>query len=154
MKKKRKQHEQFLYSSLLCSLISSMAVLLCVPAEISKSEMYVNFIPIVFWIGTILEQLFMWNANITYKRLVRIDDTPKDNDRIGIISIGKTRLGKIADLAFVISIIVFLILYIGRWGKENIQFILLFFIIFSFRVHCITNGKNYRYKENLLHKRG
>ena len=68
-----------------------------------------------------------------------------NDSKPGILSVFQTRPGKIADLILAGSATLLIVLMIADIGKENIQLILLFSTVLSFRMHCILNGRNYKY---------
>ena len=144
----KKRHSRLLRYSMVSSVISSSALLLCFWGIQREKEIFAIIIPIVFWVGLILEQCFMWEANRIFNKFKKVRCLP------GIISICKTQLGFISEIVFLVTLIGFIVLFVGRWGEQFFQYILLFFIVLSFRIHCIANGKNYRYKNNLLYERG
>lgn len=140
--------------SLVSSVLSSSAVLLCIWGVQNEQTIAEIIIPIIFWAGLIFEQYFLWDANRLLKKIEKNNKIKKIRNLPGIISIAKTRLGLIADCVLISALIGFVILFIGNLGEHFTQYILLFFIVLSFRIHCIANGKNYRYKNYLLHERG
>lgn len=132
--------------SLAFSLISSLPVLLCIlDPKNDKDERILIFIAsAIFWLGLIFEQLFIWLANFQRKK-----QTGEKNQKVshpGVISFFKSRLGRVSDITLIISVIAFIIMSAAEMSANVVQFIVLFFIVLSFRFHCITNGKNYLYK--------
>ena len=154
MRRQVRKHSLFLKFSMISSCVSSAALLLCIFAVRSDLKIYLFLIPVIFWFGLIAEQVFFWKANSILKQIINTGQVRRSNTKPGIIAPLQTELGAIADLIFVVSLIVFLILVIGNWGNSLFQFIFLFLIVLSFRVHCIANGKNYWYKKYLSRRRG
>ena len=136
------------------SVLSSLSVLLAMFSDVGKK--YESIVIIVasscFWFFLVLEQLYMWLANSTRKQLEKTENVRKLDGLPGVVSVLKTPLGFVTDIVLVASLIVFVVLSIGGWGRDVVQYIILFLIVFSFRWHSIANGKNYRYK-NLLKQR-
>lgn len=154
MKHQVRKHAQLLRLSMVSSCVSSAAILLCILAVRSDLKMYLFLIPTVFWLGLIAEQVFFRKANSLLKQILGTGQVRRIHAKPGIFALFQTELGGIADLTFVLSLIVFLILFIGRWGNGFFQFVFLFLMVLSFRIHCVANGKNYWYKKYLLSGRG
>ena len=149
-----RKHARLLKFSMISSCISSASLLICIFAVHNDSPIYLFVIPIIFWVGLIAEQYFFWMANSILRQIINTEKPRRIHKNLGIISPLQTELGSIADFVFVISLIVFIILMIGGWGKQIFQYIFLFLIVLSFRIHCIANGKNYWYKKYLSRRRG
>lgn len=154
MKQQIRKHSLFLDLSIIFSCVSSASLLLCIFAVRSDLQIYLFLIPVIFWFGLIAEQVFFWKANSILKQIINTGQVRRLNTKLGIIAPLQTELGAMADLIFVVSLIVFVILLIGNWGNGLFEFIFLFLIVLSFRIHCIANGKNYWYKKYFSRRRG
>ena len=136
------------------TLLSSLAVLLIIlDVEESKEFIVMLAASLMFWGCLIAEQIFLWNANKQRKQVERRLSGYKAQGLPGICSFFKTKLGLISDVLWAVSTVIYIILLAGNWGEKVAQYILLFLMVLSFRLHCIANGKNYRYK-HYLQKRG
>ena len=109
--------------------------------------------PLVFWIGLLIEQYFIWNANSFRKKLESEGKLRRIRGKPGAVSILQTEEGAVTDLILVISLIVFVILLLFGIGKGFPQYLFIFFVVLSFRMHCILNGKNFRYKKYLAKRK-
>lgn len=140
MIKNKKRHAHLLKIAMIFSTISSASILLCTLAETIENSVFLFIIPIVFWGGLVIEQILFWQAN----KLLKL----KNNriQEIGLFSFGKTKLGLIADYTLGVAVVLYSVFFICGWGEQGIQFFLLFCIVLAFRMHCIANGRNYRYK--------
>ena len=148
------RYKRYLLFSLVSSVISSLAVLLCIFELKGQADAILKILTAaIFWLGLIFEQLFIWLANALRRSLQKQADAYTITGLPGICSFLKTELGFFTDTALVISLIVYTVLSIGNWGINILQFIFLFLIVLSFRWHCIANGKNYRYKRYLVQRR-
>lgn len=137
---------RFFRLSMVFSLLSSSAILISMmDVSGSKEFAFVMAASSIFWIGLILEQFFFWRSAGMRKNIMANAPPTRITYTVGIISFCKTKIGSIADLVLVISLISYIVLVIGNWGTDVLQFIFLFLIVFSFRFHCLANGKNYRY---------
>lgn len=146
---------QTLSKAILFSFISSLGILLCIALQNVENinKVFVFLIPLIFWVGLFFEQLFFWQANALRKKIEDTGQFRRARGRPGIISFLRSEWGFIADLTLTVSLIVYLVLWAGNWGKNIIQFIILFFIVLSFRLHCIVNGKTFRYNLYLKKRR-
>ena len=149
-----KRHSWLVIMALIASGVSAAAILLCIWAVRTEAEIFLYLIPTIFWLALILEQVFIWKANSILKKIVEKEKIRKIQAKPGIIAPFQTKLGVIADISFIVSLVVFTVLVILNWGNDWLQFVCLFLIVLSFRVHCIANGKNYYYKMHVLSKRG
>lgn len=140
--------------SMLCSALSSGAILISM-AEVDASEkLAVKIIAsLLFWIGLIIEQALFWCAARMRKKIALNTAQKSVSGVPGVFGFCKTKVGTVADAIFVLSLIVYVVLAIGNWGTNAAQYIFLFLIVLSFRLHCIANGKNYRYKLYLQRRR-
>ena len=145
----------FVNLSVIASIISSVSIMAC--AFLGKSDNIDQVIkiifPLVFWIGLLIEQYFIWNANSFRKKLESEGKLRRIRGKPGAVSILQTEEGAIADLILVISLIVFVILLLFGIGKGFPQYLFIFFVVLSFRMHCILNGKNFRYKKYLAKRK-
>lgn len=150
-----KKFSLFVNLSIIASIISSVSIMAC--AFLGKSDNIDQVIkiifPLVFWIGLLIEQYFIWNANSFRKKLESEGKLRRIRGKPGAVSILQTEEGAIADLILVISLIVFVILLLFKIGKGFPQYLFIFFIVLSFRMHCILNGKNFRYKKYLAKRK-
>lgn len=137
--------------SIIASAISSFSVIICafVGKNESADKVITILFPIVFWVCFLAEQFFIWNANSIRKRLENEGKISRVYGRLGILSVLQTREGTIADMILILSLIIFVALLLLGIGEEFIQYLFIFFIVLSFRMHCILNGKNFRYKQYL-----
>ena len=150
-----KKFSLFVNLSVIASIISSVSIMAC--AFLGKSDNIDQVIkiifPLVFWIGLLIEQYFIWNANSFRKKLESEGKLRRIRGKPGAVSILQTEEGAIADLILVISLIVFVILLLFGIGKGFPQYLFIFSVVLSFRMHCILNGKNFRYKKYLAKRK-
>ena len=146
---------QCIFFSVLCSVLSSVPIALISIAKGSEESKILGLlIPAVFWLGLSGEQFFFWRANHYRKMLEKQNGRyPKRiRGKPGIFSLFRTTEGMAADVLFLISLIVFIVIASFGVGKEALQCIMICCVILSFRLHCIFNGINYRYYKILLHR--
>lgn len=141
--------------SIVLSVISSLSLLSILflhKSELLDSILKVVF-PIVFWLGLIGEQFFIWKSNSIRKMIENSEKFPKSRSGIGLISFFKSEAGLVADVALIISFITLLILMLLGIGESVVQYLFIFLLVLSFRLHCILNGKNFRYKKYLAKRK-
>lgn len=141
--------------SIVFSVISSLSILSIVFLDKSESlDIVLRIVfPIVFWLGFVGEQFFIWKATFLRKSIEKSDDFRKNKAGIGLISFLRTEAGLIADVALALSSITLLILIIFSIGENVVQYVFIFLLVLSFRLHCILNGKNFRYKKYLAKRK-
>lgn len=152
MKKTVSIFNRHIVCSVLCSFLSSVPIVLIPVAKGNEdNKVFAVMIPIIFWLGLAGEQFFIWRANFYRKKLQQANGRyPKRiRGRPGVISFFMTPEGMAADLLFLVSLIVFVVIALLHKGESVLQFILIFCLILSFRLHCTFNGINYRYKKIL-----
>lgn len=141
-----------MFFSVFYSVLSSVPVAFIGYAKQNEeNKLFAVIIPVVFWLGLIGEQFFMWRAD--YYRKMLENKNGRYPERIrgkpGIFSVFKTTQGAVADVLFLISLAVFAFFAFRKVGEGSLQYILIGFAILSFRLHCTFNGINYRYKKLL-----
>lgn len=155
MKQMTRRFNLYVTGSIVFSVISSAAILACIfigTNETTDRVLKIVF-PVVFWIGMICEQLLIWNANSMRKQLELKTKRRCVRLKLGIVSFIQTEAGAITDLVFAISLVVFVILVAIGVGEKAVQYIFIFLLVLSFRLHCILNGKNFRYKKFLAKRK-
>lgn len=150
-----KKFSLFINLSIIASIISSVSIMACVfLGKSDNADQTIKIIfPLVFWIGLLIEQYFIWNANSFRKKLESEGKLRRIRGKPGAVSILQTEEGAVTDLILVISLIVFVILLLFGIGKGFPQYLFIFFVVLSFRMHCILNGKNFRYKKYLAKRK-
>lgn len=136
--------------SAVCSILSSVPILLIPIAKGNeKSGVFGIMIPAAFWLGLIGEQISIWRANGCRKTLEKKRERyPKRiRGRPGVFSPFRTTEGAACDVLFLLGLIVFIVVALLHKGEGALQYVLIFCMVLSFRLHCIFNGINYRYKK-------
>ena len=135
--------------AIIASCVSSLSILTCIfigENETLNTILKIIF-PLIFWIGLILEQVWISQINKMRKELEKEDKRKQPRLKPGIISIFQTEEGAKADIAFAVSFLILIILMIFEIGTNVLQYIFIFLSVLTFRMHCILNGKNFRYKK-------
>lgn len=155
MRSRIRDFNLFVTLSIAFSVISSASIIACIfigTDEVTNKVLKLVF-PMVFWIGLVVEQFFIWKANSLRKQIEATVKKRRIRMNPGIVSILQTQAGAIIDIVFVISLVVFIILMVAGIGEKAIQYIFIFLLVLSFRLHCILNGKNFRYKKILAKRK-
>lgn len=136
--------------SIGCIILSSLAfacIPLCSSAESSFGKACSIIIACVFWGGLILGQVFFWRANEGRKSIQQraFKSRRLKNASIGLVTFGTSKEAKICDITFVISLFASIAF---NFFKVRLNWLVIFslaVLILSFNLHCILNGKTYRY---------
>lgn len=155
MHSKIRDFNSLVTNSMRCSVISSSAIFACIfLGENEKVNTALRIVfPTVFWLGFAAEQFCIWKANYIRKQLEFSIGKPRAKMKIGAISFLQTDSGMIADIVMVVSLVVLMILTAFDVGERATQYIFIFLLVLSFRLHCILNGKNFRYKKILAKRK-
>lgn len=140
------KHKNLIIASIACSFVSSLSIISCAfLGRSDKADAVIKIVfPVVFWLGLILEQALFWYANSVRKEILKSGKYKILKGRVGVLSFRRTRCGFVADMSFVLLAVIFLILALTKLAT-TIQYIIISFLVLAFRMHCICNGKNFRY---------
>lgn len=142
-----KKHRKNLYLSIVSSVISSLSLMAAILVNSEGENKITLFVfGALFWIGLVIEQIFFWRSYVFMKEIA-FQSKRLLKGRAGIFTFAASTEGFIADVVFAISLIALVICAVFSLGETILQYILICFIVLSFRMHCILNGKSYRYKE-------
>lgn len=136
--------------SIGCIILSSLAfasIPICSSMEGPPGKMCSIIVACVFWGGLILEQVFFWRANEGRKRIQQRAFKAKrlKNASIGLVTFGTSKEARICDIAFVISLITSIVFNFLKVRINWLVILSLAILLLSFNLHCILNGKTYRY---------
>lgn len=131
---KNKSSGELLRLTLICSLVSSLAVLL-IPILGGAEKLRAVIVPIIFWAGLIAEQImFRFFAKSIYNEKGK-------RELPGAVSFFKTEEGRKTDIVLIISLVLLILFTVIQKRESIIQYILIFIVILSFRLHSVFNGK-------------
>lgn len=136
--------------SIGCVVASALAFL-CVPicSEIDgiPGKFFSVTVAIVFWGGLILEQVFFWRANKVRKKIQQraFKSRRLKNASVGLVTFGTSREARIFDIAFAVSLVTSIAFNFLRIQIDWLVILSLAVLLLSFNLHCILNGKTYRY---------
>ncbi len=141
-----------LYFLILIMLAVIPAVLiLCIPlvsldgSQAQKIGAYI--LAAGFWLSIILELLMTLICSSKRKKLEqqKTKDKALSKSKSGVISFFKTPEGKIADLAMIISFVAVIVIICMQVKSQWLILGCVSVLYLSFNMHCLLNGKNYRY---------
>ncbi len=141
---KRRRNMMWAYIGFLALLAISVG-LMPFGSNLKDKTMIVMYISgAAFWIGLIGTILMAFKINKSRKASYRFNERFGNPKQLGIIHFFQNTEAFIADVAMFVSIVAFIIAKI--WISEiTVSFILLAVFIFSFGMHCMLNGINYRW---------
>jgi hypothetical protein len=127
----------------------SVIAIICVPfVEINGAigqRIAAYTVATLFWIGLVLELIMVRKCSCEREKLEQRESEDTIHSNIGIISFAKTQEGRTADIVLVLALIVNLFLRIIKRNTEWISISCISVLYLSFHLHCLLNGKNYRY---------
>lgn len=91
----------------------------------------------LFWIGLILAIIFSLYLN-------KITINKNNDNKIALIKFFSNKPAIVFDVLLIVSFIAFVICMIVN-RMSNIAIIIFCIFIFSLEMHCVFNGKNYKY---------
>ena len=151
MKQSIRLFSRNLTAAMLFSAVSSLTLLSCIFLQNAENigKYFIVGGATVFWLGLFFEQFFLWRANNLRRKIEDTHKLGKAHGRPGIISFFQNPVGAVSDILLFVSLICLLIFMKLRIGENAVQFIFITLLVFSFRFHCILNGKNFKYKKAL-----
>ena len=147
MKSVRKIKRLFWFSAFFQFLMSASILLMPMAVQIGQQDKKMTvLIGLMFWISMITAYVLLGIANSERKwflhRKVGID--AKMNCRPGIVEFFTNIPATVADVAMILSFLLFVIVGFTDWKYEYISYILLFIFVFSLQMHCMFNGRIYK----------
>lgn len=120
-------------------------VLMPIGSTVKEKTMVIMYVSgVFFWIGIAGTIYMALKINSCRKNSYRFNEQAGNEKQFGLIHFFQNREAKIIDVVMFVSIIGFIITKICT-SELIISFILLALFVFSFGMHCMLNGINYRY---------
>ena len=140
MKQAIKSFNKLISLCLFFSAFSSFAILICVIAADSQTAdmIFKIIVPVIFWVGFAFEQFCIWKANSLRNQIEKRTKYLAASRRIGLLSFAKTTPGKISDIIFVVSLVVYIVCLVCKFGASTYQFVIIAIIVLSFRSIDLT----------------
>lgn len=136
--------------SIGCIVLSSLAFM-CIPicnsVEGALGKIFSIIIACLFWGGLILGQVFFWRANKGRKRIQQRAYKVRflKNASVGLVTFGTSKEARICDVTFAVSLVTSIAFNLLRIQIDWLVILSLAVLLLSFNLHCILNGKTYRY---------
>ena len=147
-----KKHSGLLYLAIASSAVSSLSLMAATLVNNEgKNKIPLIIFGVIFWIGLVCEQVFYWRSHKIAKEIAR-NSKKSLSERVSIFNFATYTEAIIADVIFVVSLIALVVCVLIGIGEAILQYILICCIVLTFRMHCILNGKSYRYKKTMERK--
>lgn len=133
-----------------CAILSTVAFL-CIPLCDAFGEGIEKMLSIViasvFWGLLMLEQVFFWMANRGRKKMEKSFFCKKQliKGSSGLSTFGPNKEARMCYIVLCMSAVSTLSLVIFRVQVDWLVILSIALLLLSFNLHCILNGKNYRY---------
>ena len=108
-------------------------------------SLFHRILGIVFWASFVIELILFYNVDLQRKIISVIEGYSIEYGKAGIFSFKKNKFGKTADAVMIISVILFLILMIMNSHARSAVVLCTGSLYLSTVMHCICNGKNFRF---------
>lgn len=133
------------YLAIILTIVATIAIL-CIPAvDAHKNIMYI--IAFTFWLSLILGQFFFWKCNHERKRIEMKGTRMRENKKkqLGITAFFRNFEAFIADIILFLSAGLVAVLTVFQIKTSWLIILGASMLYLSFNMHCILNGKNYRF---------
>ena len=133
--------------SLVFMILFALSVLLFKPGsylELNKdNRSLMTFAGLLFWISLIITIATTIAVSSSRKKYFKANNISLSPKTPAVITFFSNKLAIVADIAFLVFLIVFIILAFTSDGFA--VFVFLSLTILGFEAHCVLNGKNIRY---------
>ena len=137
--------------------VFEFALILCVPlvnidgSPAQRSGAYI--LAAVFWICITAECVFTYLSTRERRRIEQREYQNKDltHSPPGVVSFFKNSESTVADVILFVSSVLIAVLLWARVQNGWLIITGISFLFLSFNLHCILNGKNYRYLKTYRH---
>ncbi len=144
------------FSRIILSLavVNSIFILSTIAVNLDTSEFETNLIYIIasgFWLSLILEIILVVLTTFKRKELEEKGYKAKSlrDAQAGIVSFFKNFEASIADVILFICAISTVVIVRSQTNTQAIIIVDFSLLFLTFNLHCILNGKNYRYIKSL-----
>ena len=100
---------------------------------------------VLFWLSLLLFLIISIFINLSRRKDKVFRRWNKGKRQLGLINFFQNKPAKIMDIVFIISLLIFIVLYASGTRDGFKVFLIFAVLIFSFGMHCILNGINYVY---------
>ena len=141
---RRRQVKFFMFICFL--LILSISILMMpISSDIKEASLIPLIITgILFWFGLVGTIWMAININLSRRASTEFKEMYPNIRKFGLIHFFQNKPAIIADVALFVSLLMFIL--VKLFSDNNIlQFIAIALIVFTFGMHCMLNGINYKY---------
>ena len=142
----QKKQKFFLYTGFLLLWSLAIAIMPVASAVKEKTRLLLYFSGAAFWLGAVGTVYMALQICLSRKDSRHIDVKSIRLKKLGVLNFFQNKAARIADIVMFISIIGFVI--IRCTDVTTVSFIFFAVFIFSFGMHCMLNGINYKYMNN------
>lgn len=144
-----KRDKRLMIMSLICLAVSSFSILGVVNASFDEnygSKAAAITVAVAFWAGLIIGYALLIKLNINRRAsAVKIGRFKTGGCQFGIFKFFRNKEATVADIVMMLSLISFIIFRILDDVSVYLDLTVIALLIYSFHLHCILNGQNYRY---------
>ena len=132
---------------IILSTLAFMCIPICSSAEGTPGKVLSIIVACLFWGGVIFSQVLFWRANEGRKRIQQrvFKDRSLKNDSVGLVVFGTSKEARICDITFALSLVTSIVFNLFHIQIDWLVILSLAVLFLSFNLHCILNGKTYRY---------
>lgn len=141
--KKEAKNSIWQFAVMIGCLFLSSACVLIVPAAHYQTVLTM-ICSGLFWGFLLAGYAMLWFVNHFRKK----QKQTAARRRVGIITFFRNPFAGIMDGICIIGIVLLLISTKVSLMQGYLQFVLSFLVLFSFHMHCILNGENFKYMQN------
>ena len=135
---KKNKESVWLGTSILSFFLMSVSFLL-MPTENKYLQLIAG---LMFWVFMVLGVVSQVILAMLAKRLSSKNREKRmQKQRVGIFEVCKNKFALVADIVFLLCVVVFAVLMIFTNGSSYFCYIVLTMLVFSFCMHCVLNGK-------------
>lgn len=111
---------------------------------------------ILFWVSALIGYISIIIASKFQKQCINEKNKKhiRKNKRVGLITFFSNVPAKISDIIFIFSFILFVIINLTDLRFAYFAYIILFILVLSFNMHCLFNGRIYKFIKHENLKRG
>lgn len=110
-----------------------------------QRTMFNRVLGLIFWTSFISELILFYKVDVQRKVISVIEGYNIEHGKAGIFSFRKNKFGNIADAVMIVSVAVFILLILKNVHARSVIIICTGLLYLSAVMHCIFNGKNFRF---------
>lgn len=142
-----KEVKRFFLTSVVFLSVMSLSILFMPMAVNSMNNIWVVLVGLTFYIGAIGGYVLIVIAGVLIKKHLSIlkEKRKTNKDKLGLVSFFSNLPALIFDILMLISIIAFCVVCLLDYIDIHIPFIVLSIMVLSINMHCLFNGRIYKF---------